>query len=335
MSKTIWITSGVVAAAIGLTALVAHAERGRHEGRGYGGHHGGYGHHGRWGRDRHWGEHGRRGRRGRRGRDITKDDFDARTRARFAKWDANSDGVVDAGEAEARIAARMERRFARRGGRRLQRMLRRLDADRDGKITQQELEARVTERFERMDLTGDGRITDADLPPMLRGRDFLSRETGVRRHRWRRARHHGRRGHRRGRRMLRHLAGADTNKDGAVTIQELQDRATKRFERWDWNKDGVLDKADRDTLRKETMDYRVRRFMHRLGAGKDGKLTMEQFAKHRDARFAKMDADGSGVIERSERRGRGGHHRGRRWHRGYDDDRGGRPGRGRGPRDSQ
>lgn len=328
MSKTIWITTGVVATAIGLTVMAAQAERGHRDGRGYGGHHGNY----EQGRRGH---HERRGRRGKQRRDMTKDDFDAKTRGRFAKWDANSDGVVDASEAEARIANRMERRFGRRGGRRLERMLRRLDTDRDGKITQQEIETRVTERFERLDLNGDGRITDADLPPMMRDRDFLSNEAGAGRHRWRGGRHHGRRGHRRGRRMFRQLAGADTNKDGAVTIQELQDRATKRFARWDRNKDGVLEMADRDALRKETLDYRVQRFLHRFGAGTDGKLTMEQFAKHRDARFAKMDADGDGVIQRSERRGRGGHHGKRRWHRDHDGDRGGRRGRGRGPRDTQ
>lgn len=334
MSKTFWITTGVAVAAVGLTAIVANAERGRHDGRGYGGHHGGY-EHGGWGRHGRWGSDERRGRRGKRRREMTKEEFDGKTRAKFAKWDANSDGVVDASEAEARISDRMERRFGRRGGQRLQRMTQRLDADRDGKVTQQEIQARVTERFERMDLTGDGQITDADLPPMLRGRDYLSREPGARRHGWGRGRHHGRRGHRRGRRMLRQLAGADTNKDGAVTIQELQDRATKRFARWDRNKDGVIDQSDRDTLRKEVLDYRVLRFLHRFGAGKDGKLTKEQFVKHRDARFAKMDVDGSGVIERSERRGRGGHHRGRRWHRDHHGDRGGRPGRDGNQRDTQ
>lgn len=324
MSKKIWITSGVVAAAIGVTAIVAHAERGNEDGRGYRGHHGGY-EHGRHGRNE------RRGWRRRAHRDVTKDEFDARTRAKFARWDTNSDGVVDATEAEARIAGRMERRHSNRGKRRVERMLRRFDADGDGKITKQEIEARVTERFERMDLTGDGQITDADLPPMLRDRNFLSEGAGMGPRRWHRR--HGGRGHRRGRRMLRHLAGADTNKDGAVTLQELQDRAATRLGRFDRNKDGILDETDRTALMKETVDYRVQRFMHRFGAGKDGQLTREQFAKHRNERFARRDTDGDGVIERSERRG---HDRGygkRRWHRHHGDRGGHRRHHGRGQRE--
>ncbi len=124
--------------------------------------------------------------------------------------------------------------------------------------------------------------------------------------------------------MLRRLAGADTNKDGAVTLQEFQDRAAQRMARWDRNKDGVLDETDRSTLLKETVDYRVKRFMHRFGAGKDGQLTREQVAAHRNERFARRDTDGDGVIERSERRR--GHHGKRRRHR--DGHWGGRHGRG-------
>ena len=314
MSKTVWITTGVVAAAIGLTTFVASAERGNEENRGFRGHHGGY-------------EHGRGERRGRRGgrrHNMTKEDFDARTRAKFAKWDTNSDGVVDVSEAEARVASRIERRFQRRGNRRLQRMLRRFDTDNDGKITRDEFQSRVTERFERMDLTGDGQITDADLPPMLRDRNFLSGEGQMGRGHWRG--HRGHRGPRRGRRMLRQLAGADTNKDGAVTLQEFQDRAAQRMARWDRNKDGVLDETDRSALLKETVDYRVKRFMHRFGAGKDGQLTREQFAAHRNERFARRDTDGDGVIERSERHR--GHHGKRRWRRHHDGHPGGRHGRG-------
>lgn len=312
MSKALWITTGVVVAAVGMTAIVANAERGGGDRRGAYGDERGYGHD-RRGYRRHERRGRHEGRRGQR-REVTKEDFDARTRSRFARWDANSDGVVDAGEAEARIARRIERRFNRHGNRRMERILRRLDTDRDGKVTKQEMEARVTERFKRMDLTSDGRITDDDLPPMLRDRDFLSSEPGARRR-------GGRRGHRhggRGRRMLRQLAGADTNKDGAVTLQELQERAAKRFQRFDRNQDGTLDEADRDMLLKETVDYRVLSFMHRFGAGKEGQLSLDQFTKHRNERFARMDADGDGVLKGREirrHRGRGGKRHGRRGHR--------------------
>jgi Ca2+-binding EF-hand superfamily protein len=249
---------------------------------------------------------------------MTKEDFEAKTRSKFARWDANSDGTVTAEEVAAIIERRMERRHHRRGGGRMQRMLRRLDADRDGKVTKAEVEAGVTERFARMDLDGDGVITDADLPPIMRGQNVLSGEGRF-----------GRRGHggRRMGRMLRRLIGADANKDGTISLQEAQDHAAKRFARFDRNQDGAIDPADQDMLRKEMLDYRVKRFMHRYGAAQSGKLTLEQFTEHRNKRFARRDVDGDGTIEREEMRGgRRGHHR---WGRDRDERRGGeRGGRG-------
>lgn len=320
MSKKIWITTGLLAAtAVGATVMVAHAERGR-DGDGWRGHgdryespdHGMRGHH--RGRDH-------RGGWGRGKRDVTKDEFDAETRSKFAAWDANSDGVVDRTEVEVAMAQRAEGREGRRGrhgrrdGRHWQRMLNRFDADSDGKVTKAEIETYVTERFTRMDLDTDGKITDADLPPMMRGMNILSGGEpgdmagfGMGHYH---GKHHGRGSHRGGHRMLRHLIGADTDKDGAVTLQELQDRAAKRFARFDRNGDGSIDQADRDALRKEMTDYRVLRFMHRHGA-QDGKLTLEQYTKTRNERFAKRDVDGDDTIERGE--GRGG------WRSGPDSD---------------
>ncbi|MBU2532235.1 MAG: hypothetical protein KKB37_05815 [Alphaproteobacteria bacterium] len=315
MSRKVLITSGIVAAAIGVTAIVAHAERGDHYGRG---HHGGYEHGDRDHHGRGWGRHGKR--------EVTKEEYDAETRARFAKWDANSDGVVDRAEIEARIARHMERRGDRhgwgRGGRReggrhgggMGRMMDRLDSDNDGKITRAEIEAEVAERFKRMDLTNDGRITDDDLPPMMRGRNILSGDADM----W--GMQHGHRGMR----MIRYLQGADANNDGAVTLEEVQARAAKRIGRLDRNNDGTVDETDREALRKEMTDYRVLRFQHRYGAGQDG-LTLEQFTKYRNDRFAKRDADGDDVLESGEMRGGGrGHH--------MDGDRGDQEGRGMGRR---
>jgi len=304
MRKAIWITGGVVATAIAATAIVAHAKRGYHD-HGYDG--GGYHNDGpRW--KKRW------------GREMSKEDFDAKTRSKFAKWDSNADGTIDRTEAEARVTNRMERRskWMRRGGDRMAKGLRRYDTDRDGKVTKAEVEAIVQERFQRIDLDGNGRITDDDLPPFLRGRNFLSGgDHGPRFGHWGGRRHHGRGGRGRGKRMMRHLAGADTNKDGAVTLQELQDRASQRFARFDRNTDGAIDAADRTAFRAQMIDYRVRRFFHRFGAGTDQKVTLEAFKTHRDKRFAKRDIDGDGVIERSERHGGGRH---QRW-RGRNDER--------------
>jgi Ca2+-binding EF-hand superfamily protein len=300
MGKTIWITSSILAATVGMTAVAAHAERSGSDERGFYRDHGGYS------------EYGNRGRswRGRWRREMTKAEFDAKTRSKFSRLDANGDGVVDQSEAEARISDRMARRMRGARGNRMARRLRRFDTDGDGKITKVEIEAIISKRFARIDLDGNGKITDADLPPRMRGRKVLSGESHVGGMHKR-----GRRGHRRGGRMMRHVFGTDANKDGAVTLQEMQDRGSKGFARFDHNSDGVIDKADRETMGAKTKAYRVKRFFHRYAVA-DGKLTIEQFTKHRNERFAQKDRDGDGIIERRSHRGgwgRRGH--GRDWRR--------------------
>lgn len=300
MSRKIWIATGIVATAVGVTALAAHAQRGEWNDDGYNERRGG------WERDY---RDGRGWQDRRRGDKMSKEDFDAETRSIYGSWDANADGVVDSKEAEAAITRRMERRHG--GGERhhMRKVARRYDANNDGKVTLEEVQTKITERFAKIDLDGDGKITDADLPPMARGRKILSGGDQARgHHHWGHGRHHGGPG----KRMLRYLRGADANKDDVVTLQELQDRAAARFARLDQNKDGAVDNADRDMMKKAMMEYRVQRFMHRFG-GKDGKLTLEQFSTYRADRFAKRDQAGDAVMSHDDMRGPGGWRDDRGW----------------------
>jgi Ca2+-binding EF-hand superfamily protein len=241
-----------------------------------------------------------RGRRGMFGRDLTKDEFDGRLRERFARLDKNSDNVLDAAEIEAAVTERMGRgRFA--GGQGgpgqpgmsaqppAQMMLRRLGADKDGKLTQQAFLDRVKARFAEADLNNDGKITDDDLPPMMRGRGLITTEN-IKNSRMP---------------MFRFLRDVEV-KDGAITLDAVLAGATKQFERMDRNKDGVVEQADVAAMRKEMTDYQVKRFIHRYGADKDGKVTKEQFFAKEAQRFAEADTNGDGVISREEIGGRPG-----------------------------
>ena len=84
---------------------------------------------------------------------------------RFGRLDKNGDGFIDAKDLEPLAAERVA--FASK------RFFRRFDADNDGKVTKDEFNRFAKERFAMLDMDGDGRITDADLPPMMRGRGVL------------------------------------------------------------------------------------------------------------------------------------------------------------------
>jgi len=292
MTSKILVAVGGLAAVVGISAGLAFAQQ-----RG-GGWERGYGHHDgqRWGHGRHGGH----GRYGHYGRDLTLDEAMTRARARFARMDANSSGTIERSEIEARFDRRSDRWAGGRGGRRLGRMIRRWDADKDGRVTRQEFDSRVEDRFARFDLNSDGAITDADLPPFLRGRNVLSSNVAIAggpgRGRWR--------GHRMGRRIA-HLRNANTNTDDRVTTAEVMAEARQRFIRWDDNADGVIDRSDLDAFRAAMKDYRVKRVLHRFGAVEAGAVSRDVFMARAQQRFETRDLDNNGVLERGERRGRG------------------------------
>lgn len=248
-------------------------------------------------------DEGAHGMRGRFGRAMTKEDFDRRSRERFASIDRNSDGVIDAAEIEAAMSSHVTAFKQRRGGMdghmdgHLKRMF---DSNRDGKVTRDEARAEMMRRFVEMDLNNDGRIDDNDLPPMMRGRNALAGGEGLGM-----GRMSGAGIVSRGMGGLGMLRQADANKDGVITREEAEALADREFARFDRNKDGTIDQADVEALRKEMTDYRVKRFAHRFGAGPDGRITREQFLAKAGERFARMDYNNDGSISRDEMPGRG------------------------------
>jgi len=317
MKKRTLLVVGVIAAAGGIGAGVAFAEHG-----------GGHG----------WGKYGRHD--GGWGRPRTVEDALDRARGRFGRADEDGDGIVTRDELEARILSRMER-LGERGGRRgrgprgmmhgAQRMMRRADADNDGTLTRAEFDAFVAARFKRADLTGDGVISNDDLPPGMRMDDLTQRGRG---HGY--GRHHRRHG-RKGRwghgghgigRMMRMVVRADANGDGRVTEDEVKQFANDQFARFDRNRDDALNRADRETFKKEMAAYMAARMLHRLDATEAGQVTREQWLNHVRERFEQRSERWGDDEMRRGRRGR--HGWGRR-HRGedYGEYRRGRRGGGR------
>lgn len=246
--------------------------------------------------------------------EITRAAFDEKVRERFARFDVNSDGIIDASEIEAALTrgkgGKHHRRFR-------ERRADRADAGKDEtlrghSISKSEYLDEVRRRFAMLDLDSDGRITDADLPPRMRDRGVLSRLAGEGR---------ANRGHRHGQ-MLGFLRGASLDKDGGITQDEAVRVAGERFDRMDRTKDGTLDRADRQARAKEAADYRVKRVLHRFGAVSEGKITREQAFKVASDAFTRLDRNNDGTVSRNERprdwHGRRGHHRWNHWWRGRD-----------------
>jgi Ca2+-binding EF-hand superfamily protein len=110
-------------------------------------------------------ERGAEGKDAKEGSRFSLDRLLGRSDRRFARLDKNGDGYIDATDLDAVASSRTAEAQ--------QRFLRRFDADRDGKVTSEEFHRFAKQRFANLDLDDDGRITESDLPPMLRDRGLL------------------------------------------------------------------------------------------------------------------------------------------------------------------
>lgn len=113
------------------------------------------------------------------------------------------------------LADQMRKGEGRRGAMRFER----LDANKDGSLSQQEFLAASVMRFSKTDTNADGVITEEELVQRLMRR----------------------RAERMAKRLLKRM---DYNGDGKVTKDEVESRSKKRFILLDGNDDGKLDKAE-------------------------------------------------------------------------------------------
>ena len=92
--------------------------------------------------------------------DLTLDTVVAKTQAEFAKLDANADGVLDQAELAKQATERIE--FSKK------RTMHWSDQNKDGRLSQDEFEARTLKRFATLDLNDDGQIDASDFPSTAR-----------------------------------------------------------------------------------------------------------------------------------------------------------------------
>jgi Ca2+-binding EF-hand superfamily protein len=147
----------------------------------------------------------------------------------FADLDANKDGFVTADELKA-FGDKMHAEWAKKHGDQAtnnqpdankkhgdfsQRILQRVDTDKDGKISKAEFDAEGSKLFARLDDNGDGKISENEMPQ----------------------RHWARFGGQMFDRM-------DADKDGKVTKAEFQAAGDRMFQRLDKNGDGIIEKDE-------------------------------------------------------------------------------------------
>ncbi|MEZ0496543.1 EF-hand domain-containing protein [Sphingomonas sp. IW22] len=110
--------------------------------------------------------------------------------------------------------------------------------------TQEEAISRADQHFTRLDTNRDGQVTQAEVEA-LRQQRAERREA--------RAQKMGKRGGKMAQRMLTRL---DTDRNGSVSQAEFRAGATQRFQRIDSNGDGRLDAAETQAMRDKRMSHR-------------------------------------------------------------------------------
>jgi Ca2+-binding EF-hand superfamily protein len=148
----------------------------------------------------------------------------------FADLDTNKDGYVTADELKAfgdKMHAEWAKKHAdqasndkpadanKKRGDFSQRILERVDSDKDGKISKAEFDAEGSKLFAKLDENGDGKIAANEMPQ----------------------RHWARFGGKMFDRM-------DADKDGKVTKAEFEAAGDKMFQRMDKNGDGIIEKDE-------------------------------------------------------------------------------------------
>jgi Ca2+-binding EF-hand superfamily protein len=202
-------------------------------------------------------------------------------------------------------------------------LMERADSDGDGEITLAEAKAHGGERFARMDANGDGAIDKADREARgeqrfaradANGDGELTPEEMTAAREARQAKRAAMRGERQAQRQAMMFERLDTDGSGSLSQAEMQAgkamRGEARGERRGPRGEG------RSARRGGRDGAGAMRMLRRADTDNDAAVSRDEFDAMIEARFARLDTDGSGTITAAEREAaksmRGKHRRGQR-----------------------
>lgn len=94
----------------------------------------------------------------------------------------------------------------------------------------------------------------------------------------------------------------DTNKDGKVSLSELQPLAEKRFGKFDADKSGDVTAAEIDAALQKAMELRRNRMLKTMDADSSGNITRAELDQAVAALLKAADADSDGGVTLAEAR---------------------------------
>lgn len=97
-------------------------------------------------------------------------------------------------------------------------------------------------------------------------------------------------------------ATTDTNKDGVISKDEFKARGDEKFNKLDTDKDGAVTKEEvSQEAARRAAEHSTKLFDY-MDSNKDGKISHAEFDALGDNRFARMDDNGDGKLEKGEGR---------------------------------
>jgi Ca2+-binding EF-hand superfamily protein len=210
-------------------------------------------------------------------------------------------GLIFSGAAVPAFAAKGEGKHHHRHGA----MIERLDTDKNGKVSLDEVKANASAAFKAFDADGNGAVSREEI--RARHAAFKEARKAVR--------DAAEADKDKAREALRAggpywLPGAgkmfdrtDTDKSGTLSQAEVLASAEKMFERRDSNKDGAIDAADAGKGKwhhGKHGEKRAERMLQRLDTDKVGKISKDEMLARATQTFQRLDADGNGEVTKAE-----------------------------------